>query len=123
MLTRLTPEDVMQEALADCGAALVVGGHTHQQAVRALADGRTYVNAGSVGMPYEGRRGAFWLVLHDRRPELRETRYDIDAAVEELRASSFRDVDSQLQESLLEPADPSWVAAFSEHSADRGPAP
>lgn len=103
--------------------ALVVAGHTHQQVVRPLADGRTYVNAGSVGMPYEGRQGAFWLVLDDRRPELRETPYDIDAAVEELRASGFRDVDSQLQESLLEPADPSWVAAFFEHSAGRGPAP
>ena len=83
----------------------------------------TYVNAGSVGIPYEGRPGAFWLIVEDGRPQLRETGYDIGAATVELRASGFADVDGQLAESLLEPADPEWVAAFFEHAAGRRPDP
>ena len=49
--------------------------------------------------------------------------YDVDAAVTELRASGFADVDSQLNESLLEPVDAGWVTAFFEHVAGRGPDP
>ena len=41
---------------------VVVAGHVHVQVDQAVA-GRRYVNAGSVGMPYEGRRGAFWALL------------------------------------------------------------
>jgi hypothetical protein len=56
-------------------------------------------------------------------PELRETSYDLDAAVQELRASGFPDVEEQLAGSLIEPADPDWVAAFFEHGAGRGEDP
>lgn len=40
----------------------VVCGHTHAQFDRQLARWRV-VNAGSVGLPYEGRAGAYWLLL------------------------------------------------------------
>jgi putative phosphoesterase len=123
ILTRATPDAVVRDALGEVREALVVGGHTHQQIIRKVEDAPTYVNAGSVGMPYEGRRGAFWLIVDDGRPQLRETSYDIDAAVRELRASGFGDVNTQLAESLLEPADPDWVAAFFESVAGRGPDP
>ena len=63
VLTRATPDDVLRDALAGAGGSLVVGGHTHQQFRRG-----GYVNAGSVGRPYEGRPGAFWLVLEDGVP-------------------------------------------------------
>ena len=54
ILTRITPEDVVEEACN--GSAVVVGGHTHVQFDRVA--GRTRcVNAGSVGIPYEGLRG------------------------------------------------------------------
>jgi ABC-type transport system substrate-binding protein len=74
-------------------------------------------------MPYEGRPGAFWLVVADGVPELRETTYDLDAAAAELRASGFPDADGQLAESLLDPVDPDWVTAFFEHAAGRGEHP
>jgi putative phosphoesterase len=123
IITRLTPDAVLLESLADVHEPLVVGGHTHQQMVRGVHDTLTYANAGSVGMPYEGRPGAFWMIVADGSPELRETSYDLHAAVEELRASDFPDVDEQLTESLLDPTDPDWVAAFFERGAGRGEDP
>jgi predicted phosphodiesterase len=122
-LTRLTPDTALAEALAGVTENLVVGAHTHQQVIRHLTAGPTYVNCGSVGMPYEGRPGAFWLIVDDGRAELQESQYDLVAAASELRSSGFADTDSQLQESLLAPADPEWVAAFFEHAAGRGPDP
>ena len=56
-------------------AGLVVAGHTHQQDDRAVGDVR-FVNAGSVGLPYEGDGAARWLWVADGEPELRQTEYD-----------------------------------------------
>ena len=85
LITRLTPDEVLLDLLAGVSERLVVGGHTHQQMVRRLHDDLTYANAGSVGMPYEGRAGAFWMTVDDGVPEPRETSYDLDAALNELR--------------------------------------
>ena len=124
ILTRGTPDGVLADALRDVDARVVVGGHTHQQLVRSLpAVGSTYVNAGSVGMPYEGRPGAFWALIADGAPELRSTAYDLDAAAAELRATGFPDVDSMLAEALLSPVSAEWVTAFFEHAAGRGEHP
>jgi putative phosphoesterase len=122
-LTLVTPVETIGEALSDTTEQLVVGGHTHQQMVRELPDGRTYANAGSVGIPYEGRPGAFWMIVEDRTAVLRVTDYDVDAAVAELRGSGFPGVDDQVTESLVDPVDPEWVAAFFEHGAGRGEDP
>jgi hypothetical protein len=35
-----------------------------------------FINAGSVGLPYEGDGAARWLWLADGEPELRSTPYD-----------------------------------------------
>jgi putative phosphoesterase len=123
LLTRATPDAVLRDALDGVAEPLVVGGHTHQQFVRTLEGGPVYANAGSVGMPYEGRPGAFWLVVADGVPELRETTYDLEAAAAELRASGFPDADGQLAESLLDPVDAGWVTAYFEHAAGRGEHP
>jgi predicted phosphodiesterase len=118
VLTRATPDDVLRDAFAGVGESLVVGGHTHQQVHR---DG--YVNAGSVGRPYEGRPGAFWLLLEDGAPHLRETGYDLEAAAGELRATGYPDVEELLAESLLEPVDAGRVTAVFEAGAGRAPVP
>lgn len=119
ILTRATPDEALLEALHGTSERLVVGGHTHQQAVRELPGGVTYANAGSVGIPYEGRPGAFWMTIEDGIAQRHETRYDLDDAAAELRASGFADVDEQLREALLDPADPDWVTTFFEQSAGR----
>jgi predicted phosphodiesterase len=119
ILTRATPDDVLLEALTGVTEPLVVGGHTHQQMVRTAREGLTYANAGSIGLPYEGRAGAFWMIVDEGKPNMRETAYDLDAAVEELRASGF-EFDDQLGPTLREPVEPDWVTAFFEHRAGRG---
>jgi putative phosphoesterase len=59
VITSATPDARLTPMLAGVDAPTVVGGHTHRQFDRRLQRWRV-VNAGSVGMPYEGRRGAFW---------------------------------------------------------------
>lgn len=119
VLTTQTPDDLLAQALGGVSETVVVGGHTHQQFIRTVPGAPVCVNAGSVGIPYEGRPAAFWLIMDGTRPELRETPYDIAAAIDELRASAFPGVIDLVRESLLEPIDPGWVAAFFEHTAGR----
>ena len=123
ILTRATPVGVIAAALAGSPGRLVVGGHTHQQFVRELPDGRRLANAGSVGVPYEGRAGAFWMLVEDGVPRAREIAYDVPRAVTELHESGFPDLDGMLDAALLLPVDPDWTAAFFEHQAGRGADP
>ena len=99
ILTRITPDEDISAALAGIDAAVVVAGHTHVQFDRQLADGKRLVNAGSVGLPYEGAPGAYWAVLG---PDvvLRRTVYDIEWAVAELRNTSFPRFDEVFTRSL-----------------------
>ena len=85
-------------ALAGVAEPLVVHGHTHHQ-----YDHGRIAGAGSVGMPYEGRAGAFWAVVEDGRVTLRRTAYDLDAAAAAIRATGYPDAEELLAESLLDP--------------------
>jgi predicted phosphodiesterase len=113
IITALTPDERLGEILAsDANPPTIVGGHTHR-----LFDRRAYrwrfINAGSVGMPYEGRAGAFWALLGPE-VEFCHTPYDIPAAIDQLRAGGFDDVDEMFEESLLNPMDPDDVARLFE---------
>ena len=87
ILTRLTPPERLRRILASAAADVVVCGHTHVQFDRHFARKRL-VNAGSVGMPYEGEPGARWALLGPD-VELRRTAYDVEAAAERVRASGL----------------------------------
>jgi predicted phosphodiesterase len=76
VITDVTSDERLTELLASTAAPLVVGGHTHMQQRR----GR-YVNAGSVGMPYEGDVAAFWLVVDDGEPSFMRTPFDVEHAI------------------------------------------
>ncbi len=115
ILTRVSPDERVRAALAGVSERLVVGGHTHVQYEREL-DGIHLVNAGSVGMPYEGRQGAFWALVEGGSVELRRTTYPIDAAVALIRATSYPDAE-QLAGWLLEPEDPDGSSAYFESLA------
>jgi predicted phosphodiesterase len=113
IITTLTPDERIGEILAaDGNPPVIVGGHTHRQFDRTAYRWR-FINAGSVGMPYEGVRGAFWAILGPG-VELRRTDYDIGAALEQLRAGGFDDVDEMFEESLINPMDPDQVAQLFE---------
>ena len=111
IVTRLTPDEELAAAIDGIDERVVVAGHVHVQFDRAVGE-RRFVNAGSVGMPYEGRRGAFW-ALFGPEVELRRTSYDTEAAVERIRATGYPDAE-QVAGWLLEPEDPDEVSAYFE---------
>jgi predicted phosphodiesterase len=102
---------------------LVVGGHTHQQFVRRLPSGQVWANAGSVGLPFEGRVGAFWMTVEAGVAEPRQTAYDVTAALQEIRSSGFPNAYSDRWLSLADPVDRDWITALYEHRAGRREAP
>ncbi len=112
ILTSATSAERLSAVLSDVEARTIVGGHTHRQYDRTVG-GRRFINAGSVGRPYEGRSGAFWTLLADGI-SLRRTDYDIDQAVAVLRRTDYPDLDGMLRESLTEPVDPDQVASWFE---------
>jgi putative phosphoesterase len=111
ILTRVSPEERVVAALAGVEAAIVVGGHTHVQFDREVG-GRRLVNAGSVGMPYEGRHGAFWALLGPD-VELRRTEYDAGPMVSALEAIGDPGALDRVGW-LRDPPDPDEVSAYFE---------
>ena len=83
--TVFTPDETLVERF---GSGTVVIGHTHHQFDRRIGDLRV-VNAGSVGMPYEGEVAAFWALLVDGEPQFRKTPFDVERAIAEIEASGW----------------------------------
>jgi putative phosphoesterase len=115
ILTKVSPDERFRAALEGIDQRVVVGGHTHVQFER-VVDGIRFVNAGSVGMPYEGRQGAFWALLDGGEVELRHTPYAVDAAAALIRTTSYPSAE-QMVGWLLEPEDPDEVSAYFESVA------
>ena len=88
ILTRVTPEDEVARELGGVQTGVVVCGHTHVQYDRAVGPVRL-VNAGSVGMPYEGSGDARWALLAGGEIELLRTAYDTKAALARLEEPGF----------------------------------
>ena len=112
IFTRITPDEDVIELVGRTDANVLVVGHTHVQFDRVLPTGLRVVNAGSVGMPYEGRRGAFWALLGPE-VELRRTEYDVEAAAALVRESGAQGADEHARR-LLEPPDPDEATSFFE---------
>lgn len=108
IITPLTPEDRLESALSEVTERTVVCGHTHMQ-FRRDVHGRHLVNAGSVGMPYQGEPGAYWALLGPN-VELRRTNYDVDGAVTAMKASGCPHVADVFIEPLLHPPSAEEVA-------------
>jgi predicted phosphodiesterase len=111
MVTRISSSERWAEVLSGTTAKVVVAGHTHQQDDRRVGDAR-FLNAGSVGMPYEGDGAARWLWVADGVPELRRTQYDSLAAGERM-LGAWPDARS-LNASLVEPVEPDEITRFFE---------
>lgn len=79
IVTPLTPDDRLASILDDVEADAVVAGHTHMQQDRTVG-GVRWINAGSVGLPYEDDIKAFWALLGPD-VELRRTPFDVAAAI------------------------------------------
>jgi len=96
----------------------VVGGHTHVQFDRVLGD-RRLVNAGSVGIPYEGEAGIACWGLFGPDVELRRAHYEVQRAVDAIDATGYPDGDGSLRGFLLEPSSAAEATVHFEGLADR----
>jgi predicted phosphodiesterase len=111
MVTRVSAAERYATVLEGVTARTVVAGHTHQQHDVSVGEIR-FLNAGSVGMPYEGDGAARWLWVADGEPELRRTEYDSLAAGRRM-LGAWPDARS-LNASLVEPVDPMEITRFFE---------
>jgi predicted phosphodiesterase len=100
IFTRGTADERLAPAFAGVDAPLVVCGHTHMPFDRTLG-GTRIVNAGSVGMPF-GAPGADWLLLGPG-VEPRHTGYDLAAAADRIRATSYPGADRFAEGNVLHP--------------------
>ncbi len=93
----------------------IVCGHTHMPFVR-LADRRTIVNAGSVGMPYGTTGAAQWALLANGAIQLRRTEFDREAACAAIEAdSAFPEVAEWTDHFVRDPpSDGDALASFKE---------
>ena len=113
IFTSATPAERLAPAFANVTAPLVVCGHTHMQFDRTI-DAIRIVNAGSVGMPF-GEPGAYWLRIGPG-VELRRTPYDLAAAAERIRATTYPQADEFAARYVLNPPSASeMLALFAGH--------
>jgi putative phosphoesterase len=99
LITPATPDDRLSEMLAGVAERVVVCGHTHMQFDRTV-DSTRVINAGSVGMPYEGAPGAYWALLG---PDLvlRRTAYDFEDAAARIRAVGCPDAEQHISDLFI----------------------
>lgn len=86
LVTPETPADRVRDFMDGVSEPVLGTGHTHVSYVRSLY-GWTLFNPGSVGMPYEGKRGAFWATLEGGAIDLRCTDYDVETFVRRTHAT------------------------------------
>jgi putative phosphoesterase len=111
VITELTPDERLAELLVGVEQPLVVAGHTHMQLDRRVGSTR-FVNAGSVGMPYEPQRGAYWALIGPD-VQFRRTDYDYERAASAIRASGHPMAEEIAAENVLTvPARAEALAAF-----------
>jgi len=100
LVTEATPEDRMSDVLEDVEQDVLVTAHTHVSYERRVL-GKRALNPGSVGLPYEGRRGAYWALLGPD-VDFRRTEYDVEAVAGHMRASDEPRA-TELAQLLLQP--------------------
>jgi hypothetical protein len=99
-VTERTPAERVREFMAGIDERVVVTAHVHVQYDRTV-DGVRLLSPGSVGLPYEGRPGAYWALLGPD-VELCRTDYDVEAAVALMRTTIDPSVEAII-EMMLEP--------------------
>jgi predicted phosphodiesterase len=97
MTTVFTPDEDLVRMFGSSGTFVI--GHTHHQFDRRVGDLRV-VNAGAVGMAYEGEVAAFWALVVDGEPEFRKTPFDVERAIRELEASDWPGAEEFIAENL-----------------------
>lgn len=97
---KTTSDEKLRPIFDALGVPLVVCGHTHMQFDRVVGSTRI-INAGSVGMPFQ-EAGAYWLLIGSE-VQLRRTAYDLDAAAQRVRRTSYPQSETFAATSILNP--------------------
>lgn len=105
-VTPETPEERVREFSSGVDERVIVTAHVHIQFDREVGGIRS-VNAGSVGLPYEGKPGAYWALLGPG-VEFRRTEYDLGETIARYRATDYPDVE-ELIELMVTPPEPREV--------------
>jgi predicted phosphodiesterase len=114
IFTRATPVRAVVGVFREVKADVVVCGHTHMQFDRMI--GRVRVaNAGSVGMPF-GKAGAYWVLLGADVWQ-RCTEYDLNAAAERIRRSTYPAAEEFASRNVLQPPLEEEMVALFERAA------
>jgi putative phosphoesterase len=100
IFTPITPQKRLNIIFSGVEAQIVVCGHTHMQ-FELQAGSVRILNAGSVGMPYADRPGAYWLLLEPQGVEFRRTEYDTEIAAQQVRTSGYPQAEDFAAENLL----------------------
>jgi putative phosphoesterase len=100
IVTPATPDEDLAEILAGVEQRTVVAGHTHMQQDRRIG-GVRFVNAGSVGLPYEGELAAFWALADAGAIQLRKSPLEVDRVADAFRRSDWPRADEFLRENVL----------------------
>jgi predicted phosphodiesterase len=117
-VTAATPAERVSEFLADVPEACVVTAHTHMQYDRRVGETRL-LNPGSVGLPYEPLAGSAYWALLGPDVEHRRTPYDLDGALERMRAAAMPDFD-RIESMLRTPPSQAEVVEHAERAVFAG---
>jgi putative phosphoesterase len=98
--TAITPDAVVRDIFGSLTGTVVIG-HTHHQFDRQVGKLRV-INAGSVGMAYEGEVAAFWALIEDGEPRFMRTPVNVDQAAAAIRASGWPWGEEYIAENLLQ---------------------
>jgi predicted phosphodiesterase len=116
ILTSITPPKRLDPILDGVQEQVVVCGHTHVQFDRLVGETRI-VNAGSVGMPYEGVAGIACWALLGPDADLRRSLYDAETAAAAIRETGFPGADEFADEYVLAPTSAEEATAHFERIA------
>jgi putative phosphoesterase len=121
IFTSITPQERLKVIFSQVEQQTVVCGHTHMQFERQIGNVRI-LNAGSVGMPYADRPGAYWLLLGPEEYEFRWMAYDVEAAAQAIRASGYPQAREFAEENVLKvPTAAEATAIFERMAEERWP--
>jgi putative phosphoesterase len=115
MITPGTSDIRLHAMLGGMQHKVVVCGHTHMQFDRTIG-GMRVINAGSVGMPYEGEPGAYWVLLGPE-VQLKRTMYDVESTAQTVLQSDFPGAEEFAEENILHPLSPATVTEIFEKQA------
>jgi len=117
IVTPLSPASRIAPMLAGVSQRTNVLGHKNVQFDRQVG-GRRLVNAGSVGLPYQGRAAAYWALLGPD-VELRSTRYDVTVTCARIRESGIPEAE-EYAEGIARPPGAAEASEFFERMATQG---